>query len=90
MPADDLRRHREPRALASASPAPETPARPRRGHAPKLAEAVAALRADRKLPPNLRPSHRDKRIQDWLTAAGYGNDLPDRTAIRRYFQILER
>jgi hypothetical protein len=75
----------------SASSSPTATAQSRRGHWPKIHEAVTALRAQGKLPPNLRPCHRDGRIQKWLLAEAeaYGDDLPDRWAIRRYFQTLE-
>jgi hypothetical protein len=46
------------------------------------------LRAQGRLPPHLRPSHRDKLIQDWLSEAGYGKDISDRNAIRRAWQRL--
>jgi hypothetical protein len=62
------------------------PPQPRRGHHAKIHEAVTTLRAQGKLPHNLRPGQRNKRIWDWLTQAGYGDDLPDRNALHRYFQ----
>jgi hypothetical protein len=74
---------------SSASPASTTPAAARRlrGHQPKIAEAVAALRAQGRLRgPNTRPTVRDKLILDWLDANGYHNDLPSPRAIGRYFE----
>jgi hypothetical protein len=57
----------------------------RRGHGPKIREAIAALEARRELPRNLRPGTRDSRILDWLTGHGYAADLPSRSALARYF-----
>jgi hypothetical protein len=73
---------------ASISPGSEPPACPLRGHAAKVLEAVTALRAEGRLPPNMWPTHRDKLIQDQLRKAGYGEDIPDRNAIRRAWQRL--
>jgi hypothetical protein len=85
---DSIATEPEPDGSASTSPEPEPPACPLRGHATKILEAVTALRAEGKLPPNLRPTHRDKRIQDWLRKAEYGEDIPDRNAIRRAWRRL--
>jgi hypothetical protein len=60
------------------------PQRPRGGHHAKIHEAVTALRAAGRLPTHLRTGHRDQLIIQWLEEAGYGSDLPDRNAIRRY------
>jgi hypothetical protein len=57
-----------------------------RGHAPKIAAAVGELEAEGELPPHLRPAHRDRRILDRLVRMGYERDLPNRDAIRRFFQ----
>jgi hypothetical protein len=57
-----------------------------RGHGPKVAEAVQALRAAGKLPTNLRPVVRDGRIAKWLQEHGYAEDMPSRRAIGRYFK----
>lgn len=59
--------------------------RQRRGHGPKIEEAVRALRREQRLPENLRTVERDRRILQWLEAHGYGEDLPSRTAIARHF-----
>jgi hypothetical protein len=56
-----------------------------RGHGAKIDEAIEALKAEGKLPRNLRTVERDRRILEWLTANGYGSDLPSRTAIARHF-----
>ena len=76
MLTEDIARDLEPEA-ASTAPALERPsaARPYRGHHAKIAAAVAALRAEGLLPERLRPTHRDRRICDWLMAAGYAEDL---------------
>ena len=58
----------------------------RRGHGPKIQEAVAALEGCGALPRNLRPVHRDSRVLDWLHRNGYAADLPSRAALARYFQ----
>ena len=47
-----------------------------RGHGPKIREAVEALEACGGLPRHLRPVLRNRRILDWLSANGYGADLP--------------
>jgi hypothetical protein len=84
MPTEDVApNHLESDGSASASPEPEPPALPRSGHAAKILEAVKALRAEGKLPPNLRPMHFNKRVQDWLRDEGYEGDIPDRNAIHR-------
>jgi|KBSSwiStaDraftv2_1062776.scaffolds.fasta_scaffold2587407_2 hypothetical protein len=70
----------------STSPGPPATARPQRGHAAKIGLAVAALRADGLLPLHLRPVQRDRLILEWLIAEGYGDDLPSRRAIKRYFE----
>jgi hypothetical protein len=59
---------------------------PRRGHSPKIAQAVEALRHEGNLPCHLRPVERDRRIVEWLAAQGYAADLPSRSAIARYFE----
>ena len=60
-------------------------AAPRRGHRPKIAQAVEALRYEDNLPCHLRPMERDRRIVEWLAAHGYEADLPSRSAMGRYF-----
>jgi hypothetical protein len=65
---------------------PALPPRLGRGHQPKIGEAVAALRAEKLLPPHLRPVQRNRLIIEWLIAAGYGNDLPSPRAIARWFE----
>lgn len=57
----------------------------RRGHGPKIAEAVRALERDGALPPNLRPVQVRRLITDWLKANGYENDLPTKSSIDRFF-----
>jgi len=88
MLIEDIARELEPEA-ASTAPAPETGARtpqPRRGHWPKVNEAVTALRRENGLPDTLRPVERDDRIRDWLRAHGFAEwELPSRTALGRYF-----
>jgi len=64
---------------------PRAGAAPRRGHHPKVAQAVEALRDEGNLPRHLRPVERDRRIVEWLAAHGYAADLPSRSAIGRYF-----
>ena len=54
---------------------------PRRGHQPKIAQAVEALRREGNLPRHLRVVERNKRIVDWLKANGYAADLRSRSAI---------
>jgi hypothetical protein len=46
---------------------------------------VAALEAEGLLPPHLRPTHRDRRITDWMLEKGYAKDAPSRQAIARFF-----
>lgn len=65
----------------------EAPAPCRRGHGPKIAEAVQALRAAGELPANLRPVERDRRIINYLTTRGYAADKPSRFAIARHFKV---
>jgi hypothetical protein len=77
--ADDL----EPEAANPSSP-PESA----EAANPSSPPEPAALRANGKLPTHLRINHRDKRIRDWLIEAGYGNDIPDRNAIRRAWRRL--
>jgi hypothetical protein len=67
------------------SPSPASESRPLRGHHAKIAEVEAELLAEGKLPPNLRPCHRDKIILERLDAKGYGKDRPSPRALRRYF-----
>lgn len=62
-----------------------TPRTPRGHHAPKIAEASRALMREGKLPDHLRPGERNRRILAKLTATGYGNDLPSRSALGRFF-----
>ena len=62
---------------------------PRRGHHPKIAQAVEALRREGNLPPHLRVVERNKRIVDWLKANGYAADLPSRSAIARQFKAAD-
>jgi hypothetical protein len=57
----------------------------RRGHCPKIQEAVAALEACGEFPRNLRPVRRDSLVLGWLTRNGYAADLPSRAALARYF-----
>src|SRR5262245_33542325 len=95
---EDIASDQEPEAADCCPPAsvPSASARPLRGHQAKIAEAVAALRAEGKLPPQLRPGHRDRLVTNWLIAAGYGelaegvdkhlDDLPSPRALRRYFE----
>ena len=60
-----------------------------RGHGPKIAEAVRALQAAGKLPPNLRPIELEKRIHICLRAAGYADaELPSRRAIGRHLSAI--
>jgi hypothetical protein len=63
--------------------------RKQRGHSAKIEEAIEALKAEGKLPRNLRTVERDRRILEWLTANGYGRDLPSRAAIARHFAPVE-
>jgi hypothetical protein len=64
----------------------EAPMPRRRGHGPKIAEAVRTLRAEGRLPHALRPIEREKRITERLREAGYqGAELPSRHAIARFF-----
>ena len=58
-----------------------------RGHHPKIARAVEALRREGNLPMHLRAVARNKRIVEWLKANGYAADLPSRSAIARHFEI---
>jgi hypothetical protein len=90
MMVTDIAQDLEQPASAGTSPTPEPPAtaRPLRGHAAKILEAVTALRGEGKLPPNMRPNHRDSLIRNWLRNAGYGEDIPDRNAIRRVYRRL--
>jgi hypothetical protein len=57
-----------------------------RGHHPKIAQAVEALRREARLPCHLRPVERDRRILGWLKANGYAADLSSRSAIARHFE----
>jgi hypothetical protein len=57
-----------------------------RGHAAKIAEACRALWAEGKLPGNLRPGARDRRILKHLEGGGYEDDLPSRSALARFFE----
>ena len=62
------------------------PALRRRGHGPKIAAAVRALHAEGRLPTDLRPVERVRRITGRLQTMGYqGAELPSRHAISRYF-----
>src|SRR5262245_33151273 len=61
----------------------------RRGHHPKIAQAVEALRRDGNLPRHLRPVERDRRVVEWLKANGYATDLPKRSALARYFMTAD-
>jgi hypothetical protein len=76
------------KATAGAEPQP-LPRLPR-GHQAKISLAVAALRAQGLLPPYLRPVQRDRLIVEWLIAAGYGDDLPSRRAIKRWIESEQR
>jgi hypothetical protein len=84
----------EPFARAGApvsAPNPSALLRRRRGHGPKIDDALSALRAAGKLPPSLRPSEREERICEWLKRQGYTpKELPTRWSIRRHLETLER
>ena len=61
----------------------------RRGHHPKIALAVEALRREGNLPRHLRVVERNKRVVDWLNANGYAADLPSRSAIASHFKAVD-
>ena len=70
--------------------APGTKPRKRRGHFRKIAAAVAALRADGQIPPDPLPWKRDKLVLGWLIRHGYGDDLPSRQSLQRFFADDEK
>jgi hypothetical protein len=74
---------------ASADLERQSVARVRRGHHPKIAQAVEALRREGNLPRHLRPVERDRRVVEWLKANGYATDLPKRSALARYFMFAD-
>jgi hypothetical protein len=66
------------------------PSRPR-GHGPKIAEAMRGLEAAGQLPANLRLVEIERRIRDWLLAAGYARgELPNRWAVSRFLKARAR
>jgi hypothetical protein len=54
-----------------------------RGHFPKIAEAVTALKLSGRWPPNLRAGERHRRVLEYLRGVGYDRDLPSRSALTR-------
>jgi len=85
---DIARNDGEPEA-AEAAPTSEPRAerRPRRGHHPKIAEAVAELQAEGLLVANMRPGIRNYIINERLKAKGHGPlDRPSRRALGRHFE----
>jgi hypothetical protein len=63
----------------------------RRGHGPKIDQALIALRISGRLPAHLRSSERDARIRSWLLAAGYcRTELPSRWAIARHLRAADQ
>jgi hypothetical protein len=57
----------------------------RQGHGPKIKAALAALQATGELPGDLRAVELERRINDWLRGAGYGeSELPTRWSIKRH------
>jgi hypothetical protein len=76
-----------PKPAGTPAAAPSVPPpRSRQGHRPKIRAAFDALERDGLLPPHLRPCARFRVAIDWLMAAGYANDLPERDAIEREYK----
>lgn len=58
-----------------------------RGHGPKIAEAVQALRTEGRWPQNLRPGERDRRMRAKLAQLGYApSELPSRASLDRHLK----
>jgi hypothetical protein len=63
----------------------------RPGHGPKIKAALDALQARGDLPADLRPIELERRINDWLRGAGYGeSELPTRWSIKRHARVSVR
>ena len=69
---------------------PPTRRRGPKGHEAKLEEADRELSALGQLPPGLRPCHRNQRIQNYLSAKGYDDDMPGRNAIQEFYNKRKR
>ena len=74
-------------AMAVRSLTGEEGARKRTGHGAKIEVAVAALEAQGKLPPHLRPCVWDQLVLKELERQGYKTDLPDRFALHRFRKL---
>jgi hypothetical protein len=86
-PSEDIADDLEPEpASASSAPEPRARARPLRGHHPKIDEAVAELRAEGLLVPNMRPCHRDKLVMNRLDEKGHRGDPVSRKSLYSYFK----